>query len=353
MPRRNRISIEHREQIVRAFEDEAEDYLLVADTLGVNRSTARGIVARYIREGRIRERPRGGRNNVLVDDEMRQCLEDIINENCVLTLSQINGELRRRLPAKLLIHDRTVARNLKGMLFRVKLVRPVPADRNRRDVLQRRQEYGNWFMNHAIMRHCVFIDECGYNIWTARNHGRARQGERAYRQVCGQRGRNVTVALAVLPVNGLVFHSAYIGGMNAPRFNDFLVQTRQNLDPDEEVVFIYDGAPAHRNLAIPAANTELEMLPPYSPFLKIVEQAISSLKAAIKGDVSRPEIQARMDDREEARRLGIPLGEMRTRLLLDALQRCIGVITASKAYQWFRFMQTYLPRCLNGEEIEG
>ena len=284
---------------------------------------------------------------------MRECLEEIINENCVLTLSQINGELRRRLPAKPLIHDRTIARNLEGMLFRVKLVRPVPADRNRRDILQRRQEYGNWFMNHAIMRHCVFIDECGYNIWTARNHGRARQGERAYRQVCGQRGRNVTVALAVSPVNGLVFHSAYIGGMNAPRFNAFLAQTRQNLDPDEEVIFIYDGAPAHRNPVNPAANTELEMLPAYSPFLNIAEQAISSLKAAIKGDISRPEIQTRMDDRAEARRLGIPLGEMRTRLLLDALQRCIGVITAAKAYQWFRFMQTYLPRCLNGEEIEG
>ena len=146
-----------------------------------------------------------------------------------------------------------------------------------------------------------------------------------------------------------MFHSPYIGGMNAPRFNDFLAQTRQNLDRDEEVIFIYDGAPAHRNPAIPTANTELEMLPAYSPFLNIVEQAISSLKAAIKGDVSRPEIQARMDDRAEARRLGIPLGEMRTRLLL----RCIGVITAAKAYQWFRFMQTYLPRSINGEEIEG
>ena len=123
---------------------------------------------------------------------------------------------------------------------------------------------------------------------------------------------------------------------------------RQNLDPDEEVIFIYDGAPAHRNPANPAANTKLEMLPAYSPFLNIVEQAISSLKAAIKGDISRPEIQTRMDNRAEARRLGFPLGEMRTRLLLDALQRCIGVITATKAYQWFRFMQTYLPRCLNG-----
>ena len=103
-----------------------------------------------------------------------------VRENCVLTL--VNGELTRRPPAKLCrIHDRTVARNLEGMLFRVKLVRPVPTetDRNRRDVLQGRQEYGNWFKNHAIIRHCVFIDECGYNIWTARNHRRARQGERA------------------------------------------------------------------------------------------------------------------------------------------------------------------------------
>ena len=64
-------------------------------------------------------------------------------------------------------------------------------------------------MNHVIMRHCVFIDECGCNIWTARNHGRARQGERAYRHVCGLRGRNVTLALAVSPVIGLEFYSAY------------------------------------------------------------------------------------------------------------------------------------------------
>ena len=66
---------------------------------------------------------------MLVDDEVRQCLQDIINEKCVLTQSQINGELKRRLPAKRLIYDRTVARNLERMLFCVKLVRPVLADR--------------------------------------------------------------------------------------------------------------------------------------------------------------------------------------------------------------------------------
>ena len=56
----------------------------------------------------------------------------------------------------------------------------------------------------------------------------------------------------------------------------------QTLDPDEEVILFYDGAPADRNPAIPAANSELEMLPAYSPFLNRVEQATGSLKAAIE-----------------------------------------------------------------------
>jgi hypothetical protein len=77
-------------------------------------------------------------------------------------------------------------------------------------------------MNHAILRNCVFIDECGYNVWTARSHGRARLGERAYRQVCGQRGRNMTVCLAVSANGGLVFHTAFLGGMNRDALLIFL-----------------------------------------------------------------------------------------------------------------------------------
>ena len=70
-----------------------------------------------------------------------------------------------------------------AMLFRIKLARPVPADRNRPDVIQKRLDYANWFMSHAAVNHTVFVDECGYNniIWTLRSQGRARRGERAYR----------------------------------------------------------------------------------------------------------------------------------------------------------------------------
>ena len=109
------------------------------------------------------------------------------------------------------------------------------------------------------------------------------------------------------------------------------------------VIFIYDGAPAHNNPAIPGPNSELKKLPPYSPFLNIVEQAISALKA----DISCPEQQEQMNNREEARRQGIALGNFRTQLLLHTLQRNIRTITAVKCGQWYRLMQTYILRCLN------
>ena len=54
MPPRNRILLEQRQGIIQAFEDVSEDYLTVAAAIGVNRSTATSIVARYLREGRSR-----------------------------------------------------------------------------------------------------------------------------------------------------------------------------------------------------------------------------------------------------------------------------------------------------------
>ena len=77
---------------------------------------------------------------------------------------------------------------------------------------------------------------------------------------------------------------------------------RLNLHPNEHVIFIYGGAPAHNNPAILGPNSELKKLPPYSAFLNIVEQAIRALKAAIKADISRPDQQEQMNKREEARR---------------------------------------------------
>ena len=129
----------------------------------------------------------------------------------------------------------------------------------------------------------------------------ARVGERAYSQVCGQRSYFSFFQLYLLCMDWCTTLHVQIGGMNAQRFGEFFVQTRQQLDPDELVFLIYDGAPAHGNAANPGANTQLKMLLPYSAFLNIVEQAISTLKAALKADISQQAIQKELNNRDEAR----------------------------------------------------
>ena len=109
-----------------------------------------------------------------------------------------------------------------GMLYTVKLVRRCPAQRNRPDVI---------------------VDECGFNIWTARSQGRALRGERAYRQVAGQRGNNITITLAVSSTFGLIHHSMHIGGTNQGRFQAFLQESAENL-PENETTIIFDGTPS-------------------------------------------------------------------------------------------------------------
>ena len=144
-----------------------------------------------------------------------------------------------------------------------------------------------------------------------------------------------------------------MGGMNGESFNNFLMNISQHLDAHELHNLIFDGAPAHRRAEVPNENANVKMLPPYSPFLNIVEQAISCLKANIKADLLSPELRNLMDDRNAARNAQLPLGEYRKQLLVAAARRSLGCITVPKCTAWFCLMQTYLPRCLVGDMIEG
>ena len=132
--------------------------------------------------------------------------------------------------------------------------------------------------------------------------------ESIYRQVAGQRGNNITITLAVSSTFGLIYHSTHIGGTNQARFQAFLQECAENL-PENEIYFRW------RTTSSPAAQTptehiELRILPPYSPFLNIVENAISALKAAIKGDISRPMVQQQMNDMLTAQQENISVGRI-------------------------------------------
>ena len=103
-----------------------------------------------------------------------------------------------------------------------------------------------------------------------------------------------------------------------PEISRFLGADPPTSFPKRPLFFIYDNAPAHRNANNAGANSELKRLPPYRPLFIVVEQAISCLKASIKTSLSRSDQRRSMGERDEARRQGLPLGELRERLVLRA-----------------------------------
>lgn len=72
-------------------------------------------------------------------------------------------------------------------------------------------------MGEGIHRELIFIDESGYNLWTARTRGRSLRGEPAIRVVSGRRGQNFTVSFAVSQERGLIAQDLFSGGMTNER----------------------------------------------------------------------------------------------------------------------------------------
>ena len=197
--------------------------------------------------------------------------------------------------------------------------------------------------NHDVLCPSVFGLDCGYTftIWTARSHGRERQGERAYRQ-----GRNLTMTMAihvhVSPIN--VFLSSWWCNECSFGYSVTSQHGRGQIWIPTDGWSLGMTVLPHRDLAIPASYVH-SICSPLSTMWNRYILHVSRLKATMKADISRPEIQRCMDNRNETKALKIPIGEFRTQQLLEALRRNIDTVTAAKCANGYHFVQTYLPRC--------
>ena len=175
--------------------------------------------------------------------------------------------------------------------------------------------------------------------------------ERAYRQ-----GRNLTMTMAihvhVSPIN--VFFSSWWCNECSFGYSVTSQHGRGQIWIPTDGWSLGMTVLPHRDLAIPASYVH-SICSPLSTMWNRYILHVSRLKATMKADISRPEIQRCMDNRNETKALKIPIGEFRTQQLLEALRRNIDTVTAAKCANGYHFVQTYLPRCkmFNREFIEG
>lgn len=325
---------------------QGDDYLQLADQLNIKRGTAWSIVNRAKnRDGRV-SLPRGGRRHAKLDEEIGDALAVIVEENPTFTLNQIKTELQVRLPNKPTLSITSIARCLKGRLIVLKKMEDAPAERNSFNTKARRQQYAQWLLHEGVGQELIFIDESGINLWVRRTRGRAPRGHRAVRVVGGQRGRNFTVVFAVSNRRGLIHHDIFEGGMTGEKFKSFLENTSAFLQGP--CVYIFDNASCHGRAQLPAAdggpvipeNHVIQYLPPYSPFLNIVEMAFSAFKASLKRQLE--EVRSQLLQQQQQQRLAI---------LVQLAEQSVAVITPEKCASWFNHTQSYLPRCLAHADI--
>jgi transposase len=349
---RSSIATVDKERILLAFQ-RGQDYGTLAEQIGVKKDSAYRIIRRSLERNGVIALPRGGKRQEKVDQEMRDMVEAIIEDNPALTLKSINERLRQRMPGKPEICDSTVANICDAMLYTVKKLELQPVNRNAPHIKEERIVYANWFLAEAILAPMlVFVDESGFNMWTSRGQGRSKRGTPATKVVCGQRGSNVSLILAISPQVGVVHYQFSQTTTTKAIFQDFIVNMMNALpvDPAEKYV-IMDNAPIHNDIVSPRQDVILKYLPPYSPPLNPIEEAFSSWKAVVKSNLSLPEVHSTVIDSEAAAAHGMTLHQWRIHHLLNIGTQSIPTITQVKCQRFFNRSVTFLHKCLNSEDI--
>lgn len=129
----------------------------------------------------------------------------------------------------------------------------------------------------------VFVDEFGATTDMRRTHGRAAPGERAVCRVPHGHWKVVST-IAAMTVDGVVASASFAAATDGELFLAFARGLAAVLRPGQVVVL--DNLAAHKSpavaRAIEAAGARRLLLPPYSPDLNPIENAISKVKGVLR-----------------------------------------------------------------------
>lgn len=143
-----------------------------------------------------------------------------------------------------------------------------------------------WFEQFADVRvdQLVFLDEFGATTTMQRTHGRAPPGQRVVSKAPHGHWKVIST-IAAMTSGGIICSASFDGATDTELFVTFVREALvPTLRPGQVVVM--DNLPAHKSpqvdWLIESAGARLLRLPPYSPDLNPIEQAISKIKSVLK-----------------------------------------------------------------------
>ncbi len=170
------------------------------------------------------------------------------------------------------------------------LARRTLADQKKSPVAQEREEEARglwrWPASRFDARRLVFVDESGFHTSTTRLYARAPRGKRAYGKVPRNRGKNATLLIAAITLEGAMGESVAIEGATAAEAFEAYVEHFLAPFLEEGQVVVLDGLGAHRTQKVRGLveerGADLVFLPSYSPDLNPIEEAFSKIKQLVR-----------------------------------------------------------------------
>lgn len=268
---------------------------------------------RYLTTGSVEPKPHAGGRVSVMTEERLSILRALVEEQNDATLKELQENFREK--TGIMVSTGTISTALKKLkLPRKKKTFHATERENNPKILQKREAYIQEIPKMDTQR-LVVIDEFGVNLGFSREYGRASPGQRAAGHRPCNPGGNVTV-IAGLSCHGIIAPFMFPGAINGEIFKNYVEKV---LAPEltSGDTAIMDHLSSHKAQGIEeifkASRITLKFLPPYSPDLSPMEQAISKIKGELR------KIAARSYDR-----------------LVDAVKQALGDISSKNALGYFK-----------------
>jgi len=232
-----------------------------------------------------------------------------------------------------------------------KVARIVPFARTSEETKNARVNYASWLsLNFGTQQ--IYIDECGFNLWTAPKCGRAPVGKTPHIVVSSQQGRNQTLILAISSMSSIIHWSIVNGSANTEIFNTFFSDLQEKVAGLPKTVCILDNCRIHNPAELGhrlSPGHELKFLPPYSPFFNPIENCFNWVKQQVRQCLVSQEVIQKIRD-ADAGHWGTRI-EGRRQILVHVIETVLACVTKELVTSFQSEIVKFIPRVMNREDL--
>ena len=167
---------------------------MIANVMGVKRTTVNSIINKFTKEGRVETKQRGGVKAHKLTEDQKTAIRGWVDDDCSITLPRLKEKCLATFGVA--VSPSTIGRVLKAFYYTIKRVHLQPVHRNDAAAIEARWQYAQTFLElfaQVSEAQIYFIDEVGFSVVMRARQGRSLRGTQAVQQVApGLRTRNIS-----------------------------------------------------------------------------------------------------------------------------------------------------------------